>query len=54
MGEVPRAEHGLDNGSGVEGVTGLGGGYGEEAEGVAVETVELAVMAKARDDGLGA
>lgn len=53
MWEVAGFEHGLDDGGSVEGVAGLGGGDGEEAEGVGVEAVELAVMAEALDDGLG-
>lgn len=54
MGEVAGAEHGAEEGGGVEGVAGLGGGDGEEAEAVGVEAVELALIAEARDDGLGA
>ena len=54
VGEVAGAEHGPEDGGGVEGVAGVGGGDGEEAEAVGVEAVELALMAEARDDGLGA
>lgn len=32
----------------------LGGGDGEEAEGIGVEAVELVAMAEAREDGLSA
>lgn len=54
MGEVARAEHGAEEGGGVEGVASLGSSDGEEAEGVGIEAVELTVMAEASDDGLGA
>lgn len=54
MGEVAGAEHGAEEGRGVEGVAGLSRGDGEEAEGVGVEAVELVLMAEARDDGLSA
>lgn len=54
MGEEPGAEHGLDDGGGVAGLTGLGCGDGKEAEGVGVEVAELALIAEAGDDGLGA
>ena len=54
MGEVAGAEHGAEEGGGVERVVGLGGGDGEEAEAVGVEAVQLAFIAEARDDGLGA
>ena len=54
VGEVAGAEHGPEDGGGVEGVAGVGSGDGEEAEAVGVEAVELALMAEARDDGLGA
>lgn len=53
VGEVTGLKHGLDDGGGVEGVAGLGGGHGEEVEGVGVEEVEQALMVEALDDGLG-
>jgi hypothetical protein len=54
VGEITGAEHGLDDGGGVERVSGLGGRHGKEAEGVGIEAVELALVAEAGDDGLGA
>lgn len=54
MGKVTGFEHGLYYGSGVKGVAGLGGRDGEEAEGVGIKAVELAFIAEALDDGLGA
>lgn len=54
MGKIARAEHGLDNGAGIERVASLGGCHGKEAEGIGIEAVELPLLAEARDDGLGA
>ena len=54
MGKITGAEHGFDEGSSIKDMAGLGGGDGEEAERVGVEAVELAFIAKALDDGLGA
>lgn len=52
MREVAGTDHGAEDGGGVERVSGLGGGDGEEAEAVGVEAVELALIAEARNDGL--
>lgn len=52
--EEAGAEHGLDNGCSIAGLASLGGSDGEEAKGVGVEVAELALIAEARDDGLGA
>lgn len=54
MREVPGPEHGLDNRSRIPGLARLGGRHGKEAEGVGVEAGELALIAEAREDGLGA
>lgn len=54
MREVTGFEHGLDNGGRVEDLAGFSGGDGEEAEGIGVEAVELAVIAETPDNGLGA
>lgn len=54
VGKITRAKHGFEDGGGIEGVAGLGGGNGEKAETIGIKTVELALMAEARDDGLGA
>lgn len=54
MGKVTGFEHGLYYGSGVEGVAGLGRRDGEETKGVGIEAVELAFIAEALDNGLGA
>lgn len=54
MREVAGAEHGLDNGYSVAGLAGLGGRDSQQAEGVSIEVAELALIAEARDDGLGA
>lgn len=54
MGQITGAEHGPDDGGGVERVAGLGGRHGKEAEGIGIEAVELALVAEAGDDGLGA
>lgn len=35
-------------------MAGLDGGYGEEAEGVGIEAVELVLVTEARENGLGA
>lgn len=53
MGKIAGAKHGFDEGGSIKGVAGLGSGDGEEAEGVGVEAVELALIAEALDDGLG-
>lgn len=52
MGEVARLKHGLDDGRGVERVAPFGSGHREEAEGIGIEAVELALAAEALDDGL--
>lgn len=52
MRKVSRSKHRLENGVGVECITGLGGSDSEEAKGVGVEAMELAFMAEALDDGL--
>lgn len=54
MGQVTRAKHGLDERRGIKGMAGFRGGRCEEAEGVGVETVQLAFIAKAGDDSTSA
>lgn len=54
MGQVTGAEHGPDDGGGIKGLALAGGSGGEETEGVGIEAMELAFMAKAGEDGLGA
>lgn len=53
MWKIARAEHGLDNRTGIERVASLGCCHGKEAERIGIETVELPLFAEARDDGLG-
>lgn len=52
MREITRLEHGLENGCGVESVASFGGGHREEAEGIGIEAVELALAAESLDNGL--
>jgi hypothetical protein len=54
MGEVARAEHGVNKGESVRELSGFGSGDSEKTKGIGVESVELAFMAEAREDGLGA
>lgn len=54
MGEVTGFEHRLDNGGRVEDLASFSCCHGEEAEGIGVEAVELAVIAETPDNGLGA
>ena len=52
MREIARFKHGLDDGRCIKSVAAFGSGDGEEAEGIGIEAVELALAAEALDDGL--
>lgn len=52
MGEITRLKHGLDDRRCIESVAAFGGSHGEEAEGIGIEAVELALAAEALNNGL--
>lgn len=52
MGEITRLEHRLDDRRCIESVAAFGGSHGEEAEGIGIEAVELALAAEALNNGL--